>query len=365
MIRFSSTFFLYITRNYIISFLALLGIMIGIIFMFDLIELLRRASDKDLSFWLVFQMALLKIPEVSQRLISFAVLFSSIYTFWRLTKSNELVIARAAGFSVWQFLLPILIVAFGIGVLKISAINPVSAVFLSKFEQMENKYLKQHVDLIKYNETGLWLRQQDAKENKQIILHAEKFQPLTWTLSEVQIFTLVDDLAVKRTDALTGYLKDNIWYFKDVTHHNFETPPEQGDSYILRTTITPKEIEDSFASPDTISFWNLSSFINSIEAIGFPTTKLKIYQQSLLSDPLLFLAMVLIAASVSLRPPRKGRIFAIITIGIIIGFLVFILDNFLQAFGLTEEISPFVAAWSAPFITFILGLTTLLYLEES
>lgn len=347
------------------SFLALLGIMIGIIFMFDLIELLRRAADKDLAFGLVLQMALLKIPEVSQRLISFAILFSAIHTFWHLTKSNELIVARAAGFSVWQFLLPILFIAFSIGILKIGVINPVSAIFLSKFEQMENKHLKQHVDLIKYNETGLWLRQQSPNTNKQIILHAEKFHPLTWSLSDVQIFTLIDDLVVKRTDAYSGFLDKNTWHFEDVTHYNFETAPENSERYLLKTTITPKEIEDSFASPDTISFWDLSSFIKSIEAIGFPTIKLKIYQQSLLSDPLLFLAMVLIAAAVSLRPPRKGQIFAIITLGIVIGFLVFILDNFLQAFGLTEEISPFIAAWSAPLITFALSLTTLLYLEES
>lgn len=364
MMRFSSTLSLYIARHYIVALFSLLAIMVGIIFMLDLIELLRRASDKNLPFILVFKMALLKIPEVSQQLLSFAILFSSIFTFWRLTKSNELIIARAAGFSVWQFLFPVLLIAFSLGVFKFAAINPISTVFLSKFEQMENNHLKQHIDLVKFNETGLWLRQ-DNGDNKYTILHADRFNPSNWNLSSVQIFSLTDDVVTSRKDAQSGYLKDNTWFFENIVTHNFETPPTQQDYFVLRTNISPKEIEDSFASPDTISFWHLSSFISSIEAIGFPTIKLKIYQQSLLSDPLLFIAMVLIAASVSLRPARKGHIFAIVTLGILLGFLVFILDNFLQAFGLTEQISPFIAAWSAPFITFTLALTTLLYLEES
>lgn len=362
--KLSPTFFLYITRQYLFAFLTLMGLMIGIIFLFDLIELLRRAADENVATALIVQMSFLKIPEVSQKLMPFAILFSAIFTFWRLTKNNELIVARAAGFSVWHFLLPVLSVALIMGILKIVAINPISAVLLSKFEQMEDDHISNQPELIELIETGLWLRQ-DRDNNEFVILNAKSLNPKDWSLRNVEIYHLKDDRVIKRTDAAFGRLGNGFWAFENVLHHDFENPPVFAPDFIFPTPITANDIEDSFASPETISFWKLGSFVNSLEQIGFPTLKLKIYKQSLLADPLLFIAMILIAASVSLRPPRRGRIFLLISMGVVIGFLVFILDNFLQAYGLGETIPPFVAAWSAPFITFILGISMMLYMEES
>ena len=55
---------------------------------------------------LLLEMAALKLPHTAQDVMPFAVLFGTMLAFWRLTRSNELVVARAAGVSVWRFLTP-------------------------------------------------------------------------------------------------------------------------------------------------------------------------------------------------------------------------------------------------------------------
>ncbi len=68
----------------------------------DVIELLRRAASKpDVTFALVTQMALLKLPHMGQLLFPFAALFGGMTAFWRLTRSHELAVTRAAGILVW------------------------------------------------------------------------------------------------------------------------------------------------------------------------------------------------------------------------------------------------------------------------
>ena len=362
--KISPTFSRYIGLTYIYSFLGLLLIMMGIVYMFDTIELLRRAEGKELGLMFVFQMGLLKLPQVSLQLIPFAILFSSIFTFWKLTKNNELVVARAAGFSVWHFLTPVLGTALVIGVLKIVALNPLSAVLLSRYEHLNHLYLKADSTLIDMQESGLWLRQKEANNNE-IIFFAREFNPKKWALKDITLFILHDKKLLERYDAVTGNIGDNAWVFRQTMKHDFKNPPQIIDQFVLETSVTTDDINESFASADTISFWNMPTFINSLESLGFPTTKFRIFYNALLADPILFMAMVFLAAGVSLRPPRHGKIFLMVSSGVVIGFLVFIADNFLQAWGLSETIPPFVAGWAAPLITLVFGVSVMLYREES
>ena len=72
----------------------------------DMVELLRRAYGRPgVGLGTVLLMAVLHLPFLLQKLMPFGVLFGTMLTFQRLTRTHELVAARAAGVSVWQFLL--------------------------------------------------------------------------------------------------------------------------------------------------------------------------------------------------------------------------------------------------------------------
>ena len=80
----------------------MLAALAGLVGLFDFIELLRRAATKpDATFALVLQIAGLRLPYVTMQLLPFAVLLGGIVAFWRLTRSSELIVARASGVSAW------------------------------------------------------------------------------------------------------------------------------------------------------------------------------------------------------------------------------------------------------------------------
>ena len=98
----------YLARSYVLNFLFLTAILLGVVYLFDTVELLRRAAKfDDIPLLIVLQMGLFKLPEVGQLVLPFAVLFSAIFTLWQLTRRYELVAVRAAGLSVWQILGPL------------------------------------------------------------------------------------------------------------------------------------------------------------------------------------------------------------------------------------------------------------------
>ncbi len=354
----------YLMRQYLFNFLGLMLLLLGVILLFDTIELIRRSSQYQLSFGLVIQMAFLKLPEVGQQLLPFGILFSAMYTFWKMTRNNELIVIRATGFSIWQFLTPVLFCGLVIGVVSTTVINPLSAVFLKKFEQMEITHLRKTDALLNISKNGIWFKQDT--EQGYSLLRAAQFNPETWRLRDVIIFHFDhNNIPQQRIDASYATLEDGFWQLNQVTY--FET--EQTDSlpyktYKVETKITSNDIEDSFADPQTMSFWEIPNFIDTLEATGFPATRMKVHFQSLLAQPLLFLAMILLASAVSLRPSRFGGTIYFITLGVLIGFLIFFIENFLYAFGISQKIPVFMAAWSPAIISFLLGITFLLYLED-
>jgi lipopolysaccharide export system permease protein len=357
----------YIAKTYLLNLLGLFLGLLFIIYLFDMVELIRRASKHDdVPFALVLQMGLLRLPEVAQIISPFAVLFGAMFTFWQLTRRYELIIVRSSGFSVWQFLSPILLAAFTIGVLQITLVNPLGALLLSRYETLENIHLKRNKNEIAVFKEGVWLRQSLEGQEGYTVFQAGKINQKTWALSDVTVlnFDGHDGLS-SRIDAAEAQLQERSWILKDATlQASGAKKPETLAEYKLPTELTPQDIENSFGSPESMSFWQLQTHIKTLEDSGFDATRLRVHFQTMLAQPLMFLAMILLAASVSMRPPRMRGTLVLVSLGVMIGFATFFLSSFLQALGVSHQIPVFLSAWSPALICFLMGITMMLNFED-
>jgi lipopolysaccharide export system permease protein len=360
----SSTINRYMSRLYATNLVFMVGILWGIIYLFDTVELLRRANNKNVPLMVILKMGFLQMPGTGLTVFSFAILFSAIYTFWRLNRRQELVVMRSAGFSVWQFLSPVVGVAVITGLLIITVANPFSAVLLSRFKTLEAKYITHRRSEIALFDEGLWLRQwQD--DDSYIILHAGSIKMPGWQLRGVMaLYFDKSDTFLKRIDANSATLSDREWRFNDAAINAAGAPVKVQPLLTLPTDLTQREIEESFAAPDTMSVWRLPAFIRTVESTGFDATRLKIHFQSLLAQPFLYAAMILLAAAVSIHPPRFRNTLTLIVMGIIVGFATFFTSSFLQALGTSHQIPVVLAAWSPAFVMILLGTAAMLGLED-
>ena len=370
--KMAATLSRYIAGLYFKYFIFLLLGLLAVIYLFDTVELIRRASKFDaLPISLVLQMGLLKLPEVGQILFPFAILFGGMFTFWQLNRRHELVVFRSAGVSVWQLLAPVMLCAVLIGVFQVTVINPVGALLIGKFEHMERSYLSGEQSEIAVFQEGLWLRQSvraedyAGQDDYYVILHAAKIRQEDWALQRVNVMYFDrQDNFLQRLDAKEARLEPQQWVFTDAVLHNPQGAKQEHALYALPTTLTMRDIEDSFASPETMSFWQLPAYIKTLEGTGFETSSLRVHYHNLLAQPLLFAAMILLAATVSMRPPRLRGGLILISVGVFTGFVVFFLSSFLQALGASQQIPVILAAWSPALICFMLGLSMVINLED-
>ena len=357
----------YIGRNFLTCFISVFAVFLSLIFLFDIIELLRLASSRDeLGIGLILKMSLLKLPFLGQQAFPFAVLFGSMIAFLRMTRNHELVVARASGISAWQFLLPVLGLALILGTLQITVLNPLASALKSKFDRLNAIHIKGQTNLLALSPNGLWLR--EANKQNQSVIHSTtlNLSKNSIKLKDVTIFSYQGSNKYRqRLSAIKAELEDGFWLLSDVwIHERDKELPMHKKEHWLPTDITLNNLHDSFSPPETLSFWSLPDFISNLDKAGFSAVRHRLYWHSLLATPLLLLAMVLIAATFTLKQSPRSRTSIMIIGGILTGFFLFFFLDVVSALGLRESIPIVLAAWAPAGISALLGLAMVFHLED-
>jgi lipopolysaccharide export system permease protein len=362
-ISLSTTLSFYIARKFLLWFGGVLLAVFGVIFLAETIELLRRSADEALGLGWAFRMAMLKTPYTAQEVLPFTVLASGMGAYWQLTRSNELVVARASGVSVWQFLMPTLALVLVIGAVRVMAIDPVAAAMMARFEHFEARDLGDETRLAAASVNGLWLRQSGPQG--QSIIHALRVVPEDRTLQQVMVLNYgADDGFVARIDAASARLEHGFWWLNDVRISGRDGPGRHEPDYRFATTLSFDQIADSFASARSLSFWDLPRYIEVLEQTGLSARPHRLQLHRLMATPLLLCAMVLLAATFALRPQRRGGTALLIGTGTLSGFLLYFLSDIVFALGLNSSIPLELAAWTPAGVSTMLGAAMLLHLED-
>ncbi len=377
------TLSLYISRQFLLSSFSMLLALSGLVAMFDFIELLRRSASKaDATFGLVSQIAALRLPYIMIQILPFAVLLGGILAFWKLTRSSELIVARAAGVSAWVFLALPMLCAMLLGAFASGALSPLSSAMLARAEVLDNTYLRAGGGPLALTGGQLWLRQSDHELAAPgspaasgaapvvpgvAIIHAHGVQLRgeTLTTQDVSVFRIdAADHLLARIEATGAELKQGAWELTGARVILPDQLPDRPRTLLLPTDLTVARVQDSFASPDTLSLWALPGFISLLERSGFSSLRHRLHFQSLLALPLLAATMALVSAGFSMRPARRGGVARMIGSGVAAGFLLFVISKVAEEFGQSGALPVTLAAWAPSVAGMLLAVALLLHTED-
>lgn len=369
----------YISKHFLMAFGVVLSAIMGLVLLFDTIELMRRATSKEnIEFIDILLMAILKMPEMVNVILPFAVMIGAMAAFWKLTKNHELIIIRSVGVSVWQFLFPMIFVVFLIGVINITAFNPFASMMYLSYERMQDDLELRHENPLTVSEQGLWLREIRPDENGapiNAVVHAENlhFENGKLMMKNISIIeTTEKNIFSRRIEAEKGildsgyyttepmgvFLLENAW---EMTPGN---PSIQKQAMNIRTSLTLNKIEEKFSSPETLSFWELPGFIEFFEASGFSALSHRLHFASLLISPIFLCSMVLVAAVFTIYPnQRKGGLFIRIVGCVTSGFILYFFSKLTYALGLSKALPVSLAA-TGPSVISLLICSTILFHQE-
>jgi lipopolysaccharide export system permease protein len=357
-----------LSRYFGMRFLSsVLGTFVGVVVlagMIDYFELMRRGADwPKATAWILAKISMFRIPQLTEHIMPFAVLVGAMSCYLALSRRLELVIARAAGMSAWQFVAPALLVAFLFGTVATTAYNPIAAMLHERSKRLETEMLGESPSALQVSNSGFWVRQKSAEGAA--IINAQTSRGQGSSLGGVTVYTF--DSAghfSQRIEAKTAELEQGYWRLDDAHIYSTASPPQLATSYRLPSNLTLAQVQESFATPETVPFWELPSYIEMADRAGLAAAGYRLQYDELIARPFLLTAMVLLAAAVSLRFFRFGGVQKMVLSGISAGFLLFVLQKITEDMSKSELLSPLAAAWIPVLLGGFTGLVALLYQED-
>ena len=330
----------------------------------DYIELMRRSTDiPNVSAILVAKTSFYRVPQVTERILPFCVLIGAMSCYLNLSRRLELVVARAAGMSAWQFISPALVVAFLLGIFATTVYNPVSAILQERSKRFEAELFGQNPTALRGNGGTFWVSQKSS--DGQAIINAKSSRDQGVALSGVTVF-IYDNAGhfTQRIEAAAAVLQPGVWVLRDARVNQLGSLPVDHAEYRLKTNLSPEQVRESFATPETVPFWELPLYIKIAEHAGLGAAGYRLQFQKLLARPFLLSAMVFLAAAVSLRFFRFGGVQKMVLSGVASGFLLYVLSKVTEDLSKAELMHPVAAAWLPVLAGGLTGFIALLYQED-
>jgi lipopolysaccharide export system permease protein len=349
-------------KTFTVTTLAIFFGMSLLILLIDYIELLRRTSNLNVSALFVAQTSIYRVPQITERLLASCVQTAAMVCYLGLARRLELVVARAAGISAWQFLMPAILAAFVLGAIATTAFNPLAANLQEKAKRIEASLFSQLP--AGFNQaSGFWIAQATA-EGKALINAASSLDQGR-RLTGVTVFRFgLDDRFIDRIEATEVTLEEGMWRLLDARISAFNTPPQVVATYEFKSNLNKSQVLESFATPDTVSFWQLPDYIASSQYSGTASAGYRLQYYKLIARPFMFAAVVLLAGAFSLKTARFGGIHIMVLSGVLAGFLLYVLAKVTEDLGTAELIPPLLAAWVPVVAATLVGAMGLLYQED-
>jgi lipopolysaccharide export system permease protein len=353
---FASRFLAAVTATFVGTFV--------LVALVDYIDLMRKSSEvPDAPAYKLALMSLYRIPQIMEILLPFSVNVGAMVCYFGLSRRMELVVARGAGMSVWQIITPAMLVAMVLGVFGTVIYNPVSAALREASKRIESQIFGHTETSLEITDGGYWVRQRGG--DGESILNARQSREQGLILTSVTAFTFNASGEFKeRIEAEDAELTPGAWQLHQARVYAADAQPQEYESYLLPTRLTREQVAETFAAPDTVGFWNLSTYIRFAEDSGLAASGYRLQYQLLLARPFLLAAMILLAAAVSLRAFRFGGVPHRILMGVGGSFAIYVLSKVTEDLSKADMLYPLAAAWLPIIAGGLSGFLVLLYEED-
>ena len=361
------TLSLYLARRFLLIFLAMSGVFLGLLFLIELVDHVRRLAGTGSGIGALSGIAALRVPQAFYQILPLVTVLAGLMTFLGLARNSEIVVARSAGRSSLRIALPPALAALVMGLVLLAVFNPIVATTADQYRTLDARLTEGRSSLVSVSDEGLWLR--EGQSEAQLVIRATGAVADGTELTDVTfLFFDPERGPVRRIAARSARLEPGGWAIHGARDWDLTVPNPQAeridhDRLVLPSALTTDEIRDSFISPVAIGIWNLPRFIANLEQAGFSARAHRVWLQTELALPLMLAAMVMLGAGFGMRHVRAGGIGTMVGAAVMIGFGLHFMRNFAQILGEGGQIPIAIAAWSVP-LAALLGATGLILIME-
>ncbi|WP_457567818.1 LptF/LptG family permease [Desulfurobacterium sp.] len=338
---------LYVLKRLLKYFFLVFAVLVVLFFIIDFVGKIDEAGGGHIK--QVIFLVLSRLPVYSVRMLPVAVLISVMVTVADFSSTNELLVMKSLGISLYRFSVPFIIFSLTVFLFSFSVeefVVPVAA-------RVERRLL---VDAGKKKPfiigAGIWSKVGNA------FISIEK---LNFNSGLGEHFSMIDvgsDFKpVTRIDALkVKYLSHGMWMLYNVYYRDFSR-----DLYAYKKSVKKllgvslKDLKIYSARPETMEFFSLMNLIKHLSSLGYNVKEYEVELYNKIALPLVCVVVVFIGIPLGAFNPRNRKGYAAaVAVGITV--LMWITISFFNSLGKSGVLPPLYAAFAPELIFFSAGL---------
>lgn len=327
----------YIGKSVFIAILAVLGIILGLASLFAFIDEMGDISD-TYTLADAGSFVFLTAPRRLYEMLPMAALIGCLIGLGSLASSSELTIMRAAGVSigriVWAVMKPMLVLMIA-GVLIGEYVAPAA-----ENQAQANRSLAQGSGDAQSAKHGMWHRQGDE------FIHINAVQP-NGVLYGVTRYRFDNERhMLSASFARQANFNNDSWALKDITTTFFR----DGSTEVIKTAderwdvaLSPQLLNTVIMPPDSLSITGLWQYAHYLADQGLNSGRYWLAFWTKVLQPLVTVALVLMAISFIFGPLRSVTLGQRVFTGVLVGFTFRIVQDLLGPSSLVFGFSPLFA----------------------
>ncbi|MFP1462293.1 LPS export ABC transporter permease LptG [Escherichia coli] len=293
----------YLIRHLFLGFAAAAGLLLPLFTTFNLINELDDVSPGGYRWTQAVLVVLMTLPRTLVELSPFIALLGGIVGLGQLSKNSELTAIRSTGFSIFR----IALVALVAGILWTVSLGAIDEWVASPLQQQAMQIKSTATALGEDDDiTGnmLWARR--GNEFVTVKSLNEQGQPVG-----VEIFHYRDNLSLESyIYARSATIKDDkMWILHGVNHKkwlNGKETLDTSDNLAWQSAFTSMDLEELSMPGILFSVRQLDHYyIHYLQETGQPSSEYRLALWEKLGQPILTLAMILLAVPFTFSAPRS------------------------------------------------------------
>ena len=336
----------YLIGEFLKTFLNVVLIFCCLGLIMNLFEEINYFKNYDVGITLPIILSFMIIPSILINMLPFVIFLSSVWVIVKLKNNRDILSLKTFGFSNFRFLLLFSLTSLFVGVLTLTAINPVTSLVVKYYEDLKGKYEidKSHLAAITAN--GIWIKEKIGQTTH--IIKSKNFE--NNNLFEITIYKLNEDrnLILERIEAKSADITETTWLMKDGYRTNFEgdSVREDFETMSFYSNFNKDRLNSIYSNLDTISFYKLMTEKDELVYRGYNSKLLDEKKHFYLSLPFFLVLMVCLALIFTLNSNERRQNAYYLIFSITACAFIFYFKNFSTALGTTERIPLVLSVWA-------------------
>lgn len=339
----------YILKSVLSLFFQCLFTFIFLYVIIDIFSHLDEILKQRVALLVLARYYLAYVPIIFVQVTPVACLLSTLYTFGKLNRDNEIIAMRSAGLSIFQISRTVIL----FGVILSAAVFWANDRFVPRSLALTEQIKAQM-------ESG---RQSKEKENQTItnlsmyglrnrLFFVNKFSLVNDTMEGIIILEHDEKQNItKKIVASRGIYRDGLWRFHNSITYYFDenvqinSEPQYFEEEIMNISETPQDFIKQMVHPNFMDIAQLEDYIWRLSKSGASTVirnmQVDLYQR--FTQPLTSLIIILLGIPFSVMMKRRATGLSSVGISLVVGFLYYVANAVSIALGKAGVLPPLAA----------------------